>query len=408
MLINEKTWNYIRQHADEDVRKLALQGTKDADVDLQMALQQIAGRQTARRKLPSWAAVEGIVYPPHLNMEQCSSELTARYKAKIAGKGNRMVDLTGGFGVDFYWISQGFQHRCYVEQNEQLCAISSENFRLLGLDCSVCCCDTATYLTDMPHVSFAFLDPARRNEHGGRTYSIEDCTPNVLELLPLLIEKADRVMLKLSPMLDWRKAVDDIQKPIANGQKPIANVHEVHIVSVDNECKELLLLLDKGHADLRMVCVNFSKDAEQLFETSYGAPSHPLTSSPSHLLTSSPFHFIYEPNASIMKAGCFEEVAQRFPVQQISQNSHLFLSSVEIDDFPGRRFQISSISSMNKQELRTALKEIDRANISVRNFPLSVDQLRKKLKLKDGGNTYIFATTTTDGAHRLFICRKIS
>ena len=408
MLINEKTWNYIRQHADEDVRKLALQGTKDADVDLQMALQQIAGRQTARRKLPSWVAVEGIVYPPHLNMEQCSSELTARYKAKIAGKGNRMVDLTGGFGVDFYWISQGFQHRCYVEQNEQLCAISSENFRLLGLDCSVCCCDTATYLTDMPHVSFAFLDPARRNEHGGRTYSIEDCTPNVLELLPLLIEKADRVMLKLSPMLDWRKAVDDIQKPIANGQKPIANVHEVHIVSVDNECKELLLLLDKGHADLRMVCVNFSKDAEQLFETSYGAPSHPLTSSPSHLLTSSPFHFIYEPNASIMKAGCFEEVAQRFPVQQISQNSHLFLSSVEIDDFPGRRFQISSISSMNKQELRTALKEIDRANISVRNFPLSVDQLRKKLKLKDGGNTYIFATTTTDGAHRLFICRKIS
>ena len=408
MLINEKTWNYIRQHADEDVRKLALQGVKDAEVDLQMALQQIAGRQTARRKLPSWVAVEGIVYPPHLNMEQCSSELTARYKAKIAGKGNRMVDLTGGFGVDFYWISQGFQHRCYVEQNEQLCAISSENFRLLGLDCSVCCCDTATYLTDMPHVSLAFLDPARRNEHGGRTYSIEDCTPNVLELLPLLIEKADRVMLKLSPMLDWRKAVDDIQKPIANGQKPIANVHEVHIVSVDNECKELLLLLDKGHADLRMVCVNFSKDAEQLFETSYGAPSHPLTSSPSHLLTSSPFHFIYEPNASIMKAGCFEEVAQRFPVQQISQNSHLFLSSVEIDDFPGRRFQISSISSMNKQELRTALKEIVRANISVRNFPLSVDQLRKKLKLKDGGNTYIFATTTTDRAHRLFICRKIS
>ena len=408
MLINEKTWNYIRQHADEDVRKLALQGTKDADVDLQMALQQIAGRQTARRKLPSWAAVEGIVYPPHLNMEQCSSELTARYKAKIAGKGNRMVDLTGGFGVDFYWISQGFQHRCYVEQNEQLCAISSENFRLLGLDCTVCCCDTATYLITMPHVSLAFLDPARRNEHGGRTYSIEDCTPNVLELLPLLIEKADRVMLKLSPMLDWRKAVEDIQKPSPITQHPSPSVSEVHIVSIENECKELLLLLDKKRTDLRVVCVNFSKDAEQLFETSYGAPSHPLTSSPSHLLTSSPFHFIYEPNASIMKAGCFEEVAQRFPVQQISQNSHLFLSSVEIDDFPGRRFQISSISSMNKQELRTALKEIDRANISVRNFPLSVDQLRKKLKLKDGGNTYIFATTTTDGAHRLFICRKIS
>ena len=144
MLINEKTWDFIRQHADDDVRKLALQGAKDADVDLQMALQQIAGRQTAHRKLPSWAAVEGIVYPPHLNMEQCSSEQTARYKGKIAGEGESMVDLTGGFGVDFYWISQGFHQRTYVEQYEQLCAISSQNFQLLGLACSVCCCDTAT------------------------------------------------------------------------------------------------------------------------------------------------------------------------------------------------------------------------------------------------------------------------
>ena len=145
MLINEKTWGFVRQHANDDVRKLALQGAKDAEVDLQTALQQIAGCQTARKKLPSWAAVEGIVYPPHLNMEQCSSEQTARYKAQIAGKGESMVDLTGGFGVDFYWISQGFRQRTYVEQNEQLCAIAQENFRRLGRSCCVCCCDTATY-----------------------------------------------------------------------------------------------------------------------------------------------------------------------------------------------------------------------------------------------------------------------
>ena len=397
MLINEKTWDFIRQHANDDVRKLALQGAKDAEVDLQMALQQIAGRQTARRKLPSWASVDGVVYPPHLNMEQCSSEQTARYKENLAlkpspkGEGSVFVDLTGGFGVDFYWLSQGFQHRCYVEQNEQLCAISSHNFELLGLECSVCCSDTATYLTTMPHVDLVYMDPARRNEHGGRAYGIGDCSPNVLELLPLLLEKANRVMLKLSPMLDWRKAVEDLKY-----------VSEVHIVSVDNECKELLLMLDKERSgDLHVVCVNLSKDGEQSFTFS---PS-PLSSS--SLLTSSPSHFLYEPNASIMKAGCFEAVEQRFPVQQISQNSHLFLSSVEIEDFPGRRFQISSISSMNKQELRTALKEIERANITVRNFPLSADQLRKKLKLKEGGDVYIFATTMADGEHRLLICRKI-
>ena len=404
MLINEKTWDFIRQHADDDVRKLALQGAKDADVDLQMALQQIAGRQTARRKLPSWAAVEGIVYPPHLNMEQCSSEQTARYKARIAGKGEGLVDLTGGFGVDFYWLSQGFQRRCYVEQNEALCAISSHNFEVLGLDSTVCCCDSATYLATMPHVDLVYMDPARRNEHGGRAYGIEDCSPNVLELLPLLMEKADRVLLKLSPMLDRRKAVTDLQYPLSIIHHPSTFVSEVHIVSIDNECKELLLLLEKERTDLRVVCVNFTKDGEQFFEA---FERNGLSLGEKRPLAIRETAFLYEPNASIMKAGCFEEVTQRFPVQQISQNSHLFLSSVEIDDFPGRRFQISSISSMNKQELRTALKEIERANITVRNFPLSADQLRKKLKLKEGGDVYIFATTMADGEHRLLICRKI-
>ena len=413
MLINEKTWQFIREHADEDVRKVALQGVKDADVDLQMALQQIAGRQTARRKLPSWTAVEGIIYPPHLNMEQCSSEQTARYKAElvmgdrcwVVADGVSFVDLTGGFGVDFYWIAKAISHHpsptthhpTYLEQNKELCAISSHNFRVLGLDCSACCCDAVTYLTTMPHVALIYMDPARRNEHGGRTYGIADCSPNVLELLPLLMSKADRVLLKLSPMLDWRKAVEDLKY-----------VTEVHIVSVGNECKELLLLLDKkGAEDLRVVCVNFTKDREQLFETSYGGQPPCSGHHISPLLPLSPSHFLYEPNASIMKAGCFAEVEQRYPVQQISQNSHLFLSSVEIEDFPGRVFLILSISSMNKQELRTALKEIERANISVRNFPLSVDQLRKKLKLKDGGDVYIFATTMADGEHRLLICRKI-
>ena len=418
MKINEKTWNFVREHADEDVRKVALLGTKDQEVDLQMALQQIAGRQVARKKLPSWAGVEGIVYPPHLNMEQCSSEQTARYKGSLIGEGDSMADLTGGFGVDFYWMSQGFAHRYYVEQNEALCEIAAHNFALLGLKCSVCCCDTATYLAQMPHVSMAFLDPARRNEHGGRTYGIEDCTPNVLELMPQLLEKADRVMLKLSPMLDWRKAVSDIERASAF-------VHEVHIFSVDNECKELLLIVCKEPAEnLRLVCVNGDSIFENIpkagIKCSQGGnesfPRWEYSFEDSGVANSFLFpHFLYEPNASIMKAGCFAEVEKQFPVRQIAQNSHLFLSDVEIESFPGRKFQILAISSMNKQEMKHTFNEIvnqkltsmESANIAVRNFPMTVDQLRKKLKLKDGGDTYIFATTMASGEHKLLICRKI-
>ncbi len=414
MLINEKTWEFVRQHANDDVRKLALQGAKDAEVDLQTALQQIAGRQTARKKLPSWTEVEGVVYPPHLNMEQCSSEQTARYKSQIAGKGESMVDLTGGLGVDFYWMSQGFSQRTYVEQNELLCAIAQENFRTLRHDCRVCCCDTATYLTELCHVSLAFLDPARRNEHGGRTYGIEDCTPNILELLPLLVQKADRILFKLSPMLDWRKAVSDLENASPNG---VFKVAEVHIVSVDNECKELLLLLSKEQTDgLRVVCVNGASSftflpSVGMFSSQAGNNLFPaweyLTDSD---LADSPLN-LYEPNASIMKAGCFAELEAQFPVQQISVNSHLFLSSDEINDFPGRKFKILSISSMNKQEIKKKFSEslvpMESANIAVRNFPISAEQLRKKLKLKDGGDTYIFATTLASGEHKLFFCRKI-
>ena len=386
-MINEQTWDFIRQHAADDVRKLALRGAKDAAVDLPAALQQIAGRQTALKKLPSWAAVEDILYPPHLNMEQCSSEQTARYKAQLAGSGYTYVDLTGGLGVDFYWMSQGFKQRYYVEQNAELCKLAEHNFRVLDHDCTVFCCDTAKYLTNALHADVIFLDPARRNEHGGRTYDIKDCTPNILELLPILMEKADKVILKLSPMLDWRKAVDDLK-----------HVTEVHIVSVDNECKELLLVLEHTERPLRLVCVNNDQHFEIVKE------SIPLTSRPSHLTSE---HYLYEPNASIMKAGCFEALAQQYPVCPVSANSHLFLSSVEIEDFPGRRFQICAISSTNKQSLKAALTDIDRANITVRNFPMSVEQLRKKLHLKDGGDTYIFATTKADGAHCLYICRKI-
>lgn len=412
MLINEATWKFVRQHRQDDVRRLALQGAKAGGVDLPVALQQIAGWQVALKKLPTWAGVEGIVYPPHLNMEQCSSEQTARYKAGIAGSGQLMADLTGGFGIDFYWMSRGFSQRAYVERDEALCRLASHNFGLLGLDCSVCCGTTATYLAGMPHADLVFLDPARRDEHGGRTYGIADCTPNVLELLPLLGQKTDRLLLKLSPMLDWRKAVSDLNQASPHGG---LGVTDVHIVSVGNECKELLLLLDKEPAGaLRVHCVNDDQDVvfiptEGILGSHGGNSGFPLGES-STGCDHAPL-YLYEPNASVMKSGCFAELATRYGVRQLAPNSHLFLSASPIVGFPGRSFQILSISSANRKKFSESLASagfpLERANISVRNFPLTADQLRKKLKVKDGGEAYIFATTLADGTHRLFICRKI-
>ena len=389
--MNDATRDFIRKNAEVDVRQLALRGTKDPEVDLTFALEQIAGRQMARTKIPSWATIEDIVYPPHLSMEQCSSEQTARYKASIAKKGALVVDLTAGFGVDMAFISQGFKRAVHVECQPQLCAISSENFKLLGLHhIEVVCGDGISYLHTMPHADLIFIDPARRDEHGGRTYGIADCTPNVLEILDEMLEKADCVMLKLSPMLDWRKAVEDLGEQVS----------EVHIVSVDNECKELLLILEKEKKALKIFCVNndsvfaFEREKTVCFFPSQGG------------IEDGPHHFLFEPNASIMKAGCFDLLEQRYGVRQLDPNSHLFVSDKDIPDFPGRCFIIEKTTTMNKRELKATLAGIDRANITVRNFPMSVVELRKKLKLKDGGDVFIFATTVTGKGHQLFICRK--
>ncbi|MBR3497047.1 MAG: SAM-dependent methyltransferase [Prevotella sp.] len=418
--------DFIREHRHEDVRQLALQAARYPDIDMQQALQQIAGWQTARTKLPEWAATEGIVYPPRLSMEQCSSEATAKYKAKVLGDGcwmlvdsshtnnnkpptpnthhptpSTIIDLTGGFGVDFSYMARGFQKAVYVERQPHLCEAARHNFQLLGLEnAEVVCGDGVEYLKNLPSPFNAqspltiYLDPARRDENGKKTYAISDCTPDVVALKDLLLEKAGRVMIKLSPMLDWHKAVDDL-----------GEVVEVHIVSVDNECKELLLVLAKNPAaPLRVVCANIRHDAEtELFEF---FPSNDNLSIPLFPALRER-DFLYEPNASIMKAGCFAEVAHRFGVQPTGSNSHLFLSPQFIPDFPGRKFQIEQVTSMNKKELKHAIGGLTKANITVRNFPLSVAELRKRLKLADGGDTYIFATTLGEKDHVLLITKQI-
>ena len=421
------TSEFIIQFRESDPRRLALQASRYPDVDMPFALNQIQGWQTAQRKLPSWAACDGVVYPPHLNMEQCSSEPTARYKQQVARRwveavqpdaDTCMTDLTGGFGVDFSFTSCCFGSATYVERIASLCDVVSANLPRLGIQNATVKCDEAEdVLEQLKPQTMIFLDPARRDEHGAKTVLIADCTPDVCQLLPRLMAKSQFVMLKLSPMLDWHKAIVDLD----------SKIREVHIVSVDGECKELLLVLaDNGTKDVQVFCVDIQSrpDSEGQYPRSefvYSIATNAqeemvennskLENSTSAQPTNSKLKtqnskFLHEPNASVMKAGCFDEIARAFGISAISRNSHLFLSDREIDGFPGRSFAIDAVTTMNKRQLRQTLSGMKQANIAVRNFPLSVAELRKRLKLNDGGDTYIFATTTSDGDHILMITHK--
>ena len=518
------TAEFIQEYREKDTRQLALRSARFPDVDMPYALDQIKGWQTARRKLPTWAACDGIVYPPHLSMEQCSSEPTAQYKLNLAmewscriessefrvesseegvesselrvesserevesselrvenseGEVNnfssgqpatlnsqlstlnsqpatlnsqlstlnpqpatlnsqlstlnchasRMTDLTGGFGVDFSFTSCAFASATYVERNAQLCHMVEHNLPLLGIDnAKVVCADAVDYLSTLDMQTMIFLDPARRDQHGAKTVMLADCTPDVVQLLPQLLKKSRFTMLKLSPMLDWHKAVEDLQ----------GTVREVHIVSVGGECKELLLVLSEEiESELKVFCADLEAGGSSLsggssgssssscssFSSEPSSPSHPSTPSlsaslfvyapgsscpaPNSKLKTQNSKFLHEPNASIMKAGCFDELAAAYGVSPVSRNSHLFLSAEPVDGFPGRSFSIERVTTLNKRELRQALAGIEKANIATRNFPLSVAELRKRLKLKDGGDVYIFATTTAEDEHLLLISHK--
>lgn len=403
---DKATAEFIATHRNYDVRMLAF---KRADgVDMPLALEQIAGYQKARRKLPQWSGVDGMLYPPSLSMEQCSSEQTALYKVSLlasrsgsfaggschpAACSGSFADLTGGFGVDFSYLAARFAKATYIERNPKLCAIARHNFAMLGLThAEVVCGDSVECLRNLAPVDVIYLDPARRDANGGRTFAIADCTPDAVALLPLLLEKAETVMIKLSPMLDWHKAVADFRGHVA----------EVHIVAVDNECKELLLILRRDTTECpKVVCVNngsvFSP-TPYIYIIRCNVPS----------VDFSQLHgFLLVPNAAIMKAGCFAQVAEAFSVAQISDNSHLFVADAPVEGFPGNTYRINAVTSMNKKELKSALGGIKKANIAVRNFPLTVAELRKRLKINDGGNIFIFATTLCDGSHVLIVCSPL-
>ena len=468
--LTEQTADFVAAHRTEDVRQLALKAKRVEGLDLPLALDQIAGWQIACKKLPQWASCEGIIYPPHISMEQCSSQFTAQYKSEIAqtlltpavtvrarvsdsaesdnqttksepqlsnsGESDNcevemclrmsdspesdtqetktgvrvtdspesdtlvarssMVDLTGGFGVDFSYLARGFSQATYVERQRHLCDLAEHNMAALGLDqARIVCGDGVEYLRQMDPVDFIYLDPARRDEHGSRTYAIEDCTPNVLELRDLLLAKSQCTLVKLSPMLDWRKAVADFD----------GTVREVHIVATGNECKELLLVLGQQvHEEPsapRVFCVNDNQRIDYdsaAYTQGLRIGGKPLPEAKNYL---------YEPNASIMKAGCFDLVEERFGVTQVGPSSHLFVSATPVADFPGRGFAIEAIGGMNKKDIKRLLNGTKQANIAVRNFPLTAPQLRKKLKLADGGPVYLFGTTMQGCDHVLLRTSKI-
>ena len=402
-MMNQATQDFIRQHQDEDVRQLAFLGSKNPEVDMPFALDQIRGRKMARAKLPLWANIDGIIYPPHISMEQCSSESTALYKAELAARLFGLpvsssseeigfVDLTGGFGVDFSYIASRLgMSSMYVERQAHLCEAAKENFERLGLKNAIVKNeDGIEVLHSLKELKLIFIDPARRDDAGNKVVSLKDCTPDVTVLQEEMLLKADYVIIKLSPMLDWHRAISEL-----------SHVREVHIISVNNECKELLLVLSaRNMGNLHIYCVN---DAQSFVCEESDMEASSVKIAPSTL---EEMQYLYEPNASLMKAGCFGVLSERYDARMLSKNSHLFVSREPIAAFPGRSFRIIAVSSFNKKELKHHLAGITKANIATRNFPFSVAELRKRLKLKDGGEIYIFATTLSDESHVLVITEK--
>ena len=387
-MLDDATIEFIAQHREEDVRTLALQAGRYPTVDMREAVTQIEGWQQAREKLPTWAAVEGIIYPPKISMEQCSSEKTAKYKAKQV-KGKRFADLTGGFGIDFSYMARNFVEAYYIERNKTLCDIATANFSLLGLeDAKVMNGNSEKLFESLPHLDWIFVDPARRDGDGRKVVALSDCEPNVVELD--LLSKADMAMIKCSPMLDITLAC-----------RQLGRVSSVHIVSVNNECKELLITLNSGgFTGFTTHCVNILKDSTQIFSFTQDDEDTAETSYSSEV-----GKYLYEPNASVQKAGCPKSLSSHYHVDKLHPNSHLYTSNEHIHNFPGRIFEVVEVLGFSKADIKS-VQSLGKANITVRNFPENVQLLRKRLKLTDGGENYIFATTLNDGSKALILCKK--
>lgn len=427
MQLTSEQMQFVLTHEHDDLHKTALRFVRE---DMPLLMTQIAGRQMAKKKLPSWYAVKDIYYPPHVSLEQSSSELTARYKASlitgadshplvgssslegyppkaVKWQNGSLADLTGGMGVDFSFMSPYFRQAAYVEQNDALCKIAEHNFRVLELEnVEVHCAAADIFLKDAAGLDVVYIDPSRRDHTGQKVFRIEDCSPVVPDLLSVLFEKSNRVMVKYSPMLDITLAL-----------KSLDCTTEVHVVSVDNDCKELLFLLSKStsvQADNERSLNNSSEGAlfvavnlTHLGKVERFGFTMKQEQCCDIAFCKQPGRFLYEPNASILKAGAFKSIAAKFDIQKLHVNSHLYTSDRLVDDFPGRVFEIESYFAPNKRSLKSFLQSTKKANITVRNFPMTVAEIRRKTGLKEGGEVYLFATTHSDEQKVWIVCRKI-
>jgi len=390
--MNEETRRFILEHIDDDIHQLALQSGKFPLIDISLAIRQINGKQKIKSKIPSFFRNEDILYPAQLSLEQSSSESTAKYKSTLC-EGKSLTDLTGGFGVDCYFLSQRFEQVSYVEQNTELCEIAGHNFKVLGCpNIEIHNTTSEKFLTEMLHSDWIYIDPARRSESGKKTVLLSDCEPDVSALSKLLQQKTSKVMIKLSPMLDITAAL-----------RELSDTTEIHVISVDNECKEILLILNSiSNENPKIKTINISKNKTfQIFECNSEKESACKIE-----YSSSVEKYLYEPNSSVMKSGLFKSVGSSFSLSKLHVNTHLYTSLEHKTDFPGRVFEVVKIWGNTKQELKELVLKIPKANISVRNFPLTVEEIRKKIKIKDGGEIYLFACTLADGKKAIIECRK--
>lgn len=385
--LNDITREFIRENLNAEVPTLAL---KKAPVgtDFSLALRQIAARQLLQKKVPQWADNEDLLFPQHLSIEQCSSEASAKYKAGLL-QGQAFADLTGGLGIDTYFISQRFQQTDYVEQQSELCDLAKHNFSVLKANINVWNETAEDFLKHCEPKDCLFIDPARRDEHGRKTVSIIECTPDVCALQDLMLQKAAHVMVKLSPMLDITKALEQLH-----------HVKTVHVVAVANECKELDFVLDRDYqGETVFVCLNLLTNQPELHFMKDEERNSRCR------IAEGVMQYLYEPHPALMKAGCFKLLTKRFDVYKLHKNSNLYTSNQLIPNFPGRIFEVEGWAHYNKRLRQTLLHDVVKASIAVRNFPLTVMELRKTLKIADGDDVYLFATTIS-GDERVVIRTK--
>ncbi|OAB77930.1 class I SAM-dependent methyltransferase [Cochleicola gelatinilyticus] len=370
---------------NDPLEKLAFAGSPFKEITTQELIQQIESRKKTVKKLPSYYNTEGVYYPPKLNIEQTSSEETAAYKATIVA-GNNIADLTGGFGVDSLYFGKNFRQVDHYEHNEALSEIAAHNFIMLNARTITCFAQDGLSGIENKKYDVIYIDPSRRHNTKGKVFFLRDCEPNIPEVLDTLFNHTSTILLKTSPMLD-----------LSIGLEELSNVEEIHVVAVSNEVKELVWLLKKDCFNTPLIkTINYTNEVVETFNFKLSDTSETIYDNPKR--------FLYEPNTAILKSGAFHLLSDAFKVKKLHQHSHLYTSEA-LREFPGRRFSIDKVVNYSKKEMRGL--HIDKANISIRNFPESVATLRKKWNIKDGGELYLFFTTTIENQKILLVCSKL-